>query len=170
MKAGPAANRDFSRVRPMRVEEVAEVSRVIVAAIRSCFTPCYPPEVVEAAVRGNSPEAVLARRIKQADYVLVDDGRIVAMTGLKRNEIGHLFVDPDFAGKGLGRELVAFAGREFRAAGHGEMIVYASLNASGFYERCGFQAVGRGSFPVGDGLELEYISMRTPLDSSGGGR
>jgi GNAT superfamily N-acetyltransferase len=153
----------FAGIRRMRPGEAGEVSRVIVAAIRSGFTGSYSPEVVEAAVRGNSPQAVLARASKQVDYVLVQDGRIAAMTGLKRNEIGHLFVDPAHRGKGMGRRLVDFARRQFRAAGHRDMFTLASLNAVGFYRRCGFRAEGRGSFSPGEGLDLEYVRMRAAL-------
>lgn len=154
--------------RPMRPGEAGEVSRVIVAAIRSGFAPGYSPEVVEAAARGNSPEAVLAHAPKQVDYVLAGDAGVIAMIGLKRNEIGHLFVDPAHAGRGTGRRLVDFARAKFRAAGYRDMFTLASLNAVGFYERCGFRAEGRGSFSVGKGLELEYVRMRAALGRPGG--
>ncbi len=154
----------FPGVRPMKPGEAGEVSRVIIAAIRSGFTPSYSPEVVEATVRGNSPEAVLARASKQADYVLAEGARVTAMIGLKRNEIGHLFVDPAHSGAGTGRRLVDFARRKFQAAGHRDMFTLASLNAVGFYERCGFRAEVRGAFSLGEGLNLEYVRMRAALE------
>ena len=157
----------FPGVRPMKPGEAGEVSRVIIAAIRSGFAPSYSPDVVEATARGNSPEAVLARASKQVDYVLTEDTRVIAMIGLKRNEIGHLFVDPAHSGKGAGRWLVDFARRKFQAAGHRDMFTLASLNAVGFYERCGFRAEGRGAFPLGEGLKLEYVRMRAAVGQPG---
>jgi GNAT superfamily N-acetyltransferase len=155
------------RIRPMKLGEVEDVSRVIVAAIRSGFARSYSAQVVEATVGGNSPEAVLARAAKQIDHVLTGDGRIIAMIGLKRNEIGHLFVEPAHSGKGIGRRLVEFARGEFGTAGHLEMLTLASLNAVGFYEQCGFHAESRGSFSLGKGLDLEYVKMRAAVARSG---
>ena len=58
---------------------------------------------------------------------------------------------------------MAFAASTFRAAGFADMIVHASLNAVGFYERCGFVREGEGSFKVGEGHDLDYIRLRAPL-------
>jgi len=150
-------------IRPMEPADVQRVSEVIVSAIGARLAGCYPADVVAGLIAGNGPSAVADHAPKQTDYVAVRDGRIVAMIGLKRNEIGHLFVDPAEAGRGAGRRLVDFAVERFLAAGYGEMIVLSSLNAVGFYARCGFVERGRGSFPVGDGLPLEYVRMRAEL-------
>jgi len=154
---------DDLSIRPMQPADVERVSEVIVSAIRADLPSSYPPDVVAGLVAGNSPQAVAAHAPKQADYVCLLAGRIVAMIGLKRNEVGHLFVEPEFAGRGVGRRLVAFAADQFRRAGYPDMIVLSSLNAVGFYARCGFVEEGRGSFEVGAGLPLEYIRMRAPL-------
>jgi ribosomal protein S18 acetylase RimI-like enzyme len=150
-------------VRPMRPDEAGQVSRVIVASVRAALPTHYTPDVVAGLCAGNSEQAVAKHAPKQLDYVLERDGRIVAMIGLKRNEIGHLFVDPDFARQGLGRLLVDFAIEQFRQAGYTEMIVLASQNAVGFYERFGFVVEGTGSFEVGPNLPLVYVKMRAKL-------
>jgi putative acetyltransferase len=162
MSTGSVEDASIS-IRPMRPEDAAETSRVIAAAVRSGFAGHYPPATVEALVAGNSPEALLAHAPKQSDYVLVIGDRIAAMIGLKRNEIGHLFVDPAHAGRGLGAELVAFAADLFRKAGHGDMVVLSSLNSAGFYARQGFVEDGRGSFAAGPGAEVAYVRMRRRL-------
>ena len=150
-------------IRPMRAEDAAEASRVIAAAIRSGLAGCYPPATVEALVAANSPKALLAHAPKQTDYVLLLGGRVAAMIGLKKNEIGHLFVDPAHAGRGLGAELVAFAANLFRKAGYGDMVVLSSLNSVGFYARQLFAEDGRGSFAAGPGAEVAYVRMRRRL-------
>ena len=150
-------------IRPMRPAEAEHVSAIIAAAIRSGFSGHYPPDVIEATIVGNSPQAVRDHAPDQTDYVYLQDGRIAAMIGLKRSEIGHLFVDPGYAGRGIGRRLVAFAADRSRRAGHADMTVLSSRNAVGFYERCGFLAEGEGSFDVGPGLPLTYVRMRAPL-------
>ncbi len=150
-------------IRPMRPQDVDRVSELIVAAIRAGLPGSYPADVLAGLIDGNSPTAVSAHAPKQVDYVCEQAGRIVAMIGLKRNEIGHLFVDPQVARRGIGRRLVAFAAEQLRAAGRPDMIVLSSLNAVGFYANCGFVEQARGSFEVGDGLPLEYVRMRAEL-------
>jgi predicted N-acetyltransferase YhbS len=151
-------------IRPMESADVDRVSEVIVAAVRADLPARYPPDVVAGLAAGNDPRAVAGHAPKQADYVCLHDGRIVAMIGLKRNEIGHLFVEPAAAGRGVGRRLVRFAVEQFRQAGYADMIVLSSLNAVGFYARCGFVEEGRGSFPVGENLPLEFVRMRASLE------
>ncbi|MCG3181751.1 MAG: hypothetical protein BIFFINMI_04151 [Phycisphaerae bacterium] len=150
-------------IRPMTPADADTVSALTVASIRARLADCYAPDVVDGLADGNSPAAVLARQSKQTDYVGLIDGRVVGMIGLKRNEIGHLFVHPDHDRRGIGRSLVAFAMACFRQAGHREMIVMSSLNAVDFYARFGFVSERRGSFPLGNGCPLEYVFMRAPL-------
>jgi len=143
----------------MKAAEVAAVSRLVIASIRQGFAGSYSPATIEAVTLGNSVEAISRHAPRQTDYVLRSESRIVGMIGLKRNEIGHLFVHPAESARGHGRMLVDFARKTFLDMGHAEMVVLASLNSVGFYARCGFAERARGSFDVGDGLPLEYVRM-----------
>ncbi len=155
-----------SPIRPMRLKEANAVSRMIIESIRADLHVWYPPEVVEGLVAGNAPEVVRRHGPKQKDYVYLDNDRIIGMVGVKNNEIGHLYVAPSHARRGIGRRLVEFAAELFRQAGCEDMIVLASMYAAPFYERCGFVQTSTGSFNVGDGHPLEYVRMRAPLFSS----
>jgi len=150
-------------IHPMTDEEAEPASALIRAAIHSAFPACYSVKVVEAVAAANTADFLRGLAPQQTNYVLAEDGEIVGVIGLKRNEIGHLFVHPDHSGRGIGRRLVAFAAATFRGAGFTDMIVHASRNAVGFYQRCGFVAEGEGSFDVGPALPLRYVSLRAGL-------
>lgn len=154
-------------IRPMEMDEAERVSELVRAAIRADLPKRYARNVVEALADANSPQAIRTHGPRQIDYVALKSEAIVAMIGLKANEIGHLFVDPDEAGQGIGRRLVDFAAEMIRRQGHSEMFVLSSLNAADFYARCGFIEEGTGSFSVGDGLPLHFVRMRTPLHDVG---
>jgi GNAT superfamily N-acetyltransferase len=154
---------ETDRIRAMMPGEAGEVSRIVATAVRADLPAAYAPDVVEALAASNGPEAIARHPPKQTDYVYERSGRLAAMLGLKKNEIGHLFVHPDFARQGIGRRLVAFAADTFRRAGFPDMIVLASLNAAAFYARCGFVEESRGSFDVAPGLPLPYVKMRVRL-------
>ena len=73
--------------------------------------------------------------------VYENDGRIVGFLALIDNEVGGLFVDPDFQGRGIGRSLMDRA-RESRP--FLELIVFeANPVARRFYETYGFEFVDR---------------------------
>ena len=152
-----------SKMRPMDESEVDAVSEMIIASIRADLPACYAPEVVEGLVAGNAPEVVRSHGPKQKDYVYIEDGQIVGMVGVKRNEIGHLYVLPEWSRRGIGRILVEFAAELFRQGGYEDMMVMGSPYAAEFYEHCGFVREGEGSFKVGEGHDLDYIRLRAPL-------
>jgi putative acetyltransferase len=69
------------------------------------------------------------------------DGRVTGFLALIGNEVGAVFVDPAYQGRGVGRSLMNWA-RDSRA--WLELSVFeANSSGRGFYERCGFEYVGR---------------------------
>jgi len=139
--------------------DAGRVSEIIASAVRAHFPGHYTDEVAAALISRNRPEDILGHAPKQLDYVCEHDSRIVAMIGIKKNEIGHLFVDPAAEGLGIGRHLVEFAVADIRSRGYADLFVLSSLNAVGFYERCGFAREKGGSFDVLPGLPLPYVRM-----------
>jgi len=79
--------------------------------------------------------------------VLERDGEILAFytlapfEGPDTLELGHLFVDPDHLGRGLGRQLLEHACRVARARGFAELFVQSDPNAEGFYRASGAKHV-----------------------------
>jgi ribosomal protein S18 acetylase RimI-like enzyme len=72
--------------------------------------------------------------------------------------IRRVWVHPDFAGQGLGRELVTLAEARARSAGAERYVVCASMNAIGFYEKLGFRAI-RPDPRIYDGREVPFLFM-----------
>lgn len=67
-------------------------------------------------------------------------------------ELDGLFVEPDFRGKGIGRQLVAHAVAMARDAGAGSLRVVANPRAAGFYAACGFEIIGEEQTRFGRAL------------------
>ncbi len=57
-------------------------------------------------------------------------------------ELGFLFVDPTFIGKGYGRELIMHVQEEARHLGYSKMIIEGDPNAERFYHSAGGVVVG----------------------------
>ena len=77
-------------------------------------------------------------------------------------ELGFLFVEPDFIGKGYGRKLITHAQEEARHLGYGKMIIQGDPNAERFYRSAGGLLVGtRKSASIPDReLPLFCINLR----------
>ena len=67
-----------------------------------------------------------------------------------RCELDDLFIEPDSMGLGVGRLLVDDVATRAAAAGASYVDVIANPNASGFYERLGFEITGQASTRFGD--------------------
>jgi putative acetyltransferase len=85
------------------------------------------------------------------------DGRVVGFISLLGNEIGGIFVDPEFHRSGIGRALVDRA-RELR--GEVEVEVFTrNLLGRAFYERLGFKVLHQ---KLHDQTGLEIMRLRLP--------
>lgn len=73
---------------------------------------------------------------------------LVATLNLIPQEDGSLLlrqfaVHNSCQGKGVGRQLVAFAHSFAREKGFRKIVLHSRLNAVGFYEKCGYRLTGR---------------------------
>lgn len=69
------------------------------------------------------------------------EGRVVGFIALIGNEVGAIFVDPEYQGRGIGRALMSHA-RSSR--GVLELDVFeANSIGRGFYDALGFEVIGR---------------------------
>lgn len=72
-------------------------------------------------------------------WVYEKDNKVIGFISLMENEVGAIFVDPEFHGKGIGRALMEHAKslREFL-----ELYVFKENKIGrNFYEKCGFKFV-----------------------------
>ena len=150
-------------VRRMTEAEYPVAARLMERSISRLMPSHYPPDTLRWLIHHNQPDGIRARSVKQEDYLAWRGANAVGYLGIKRSEIGHLFVDPDAAGQGVGAFLVRFAEDLFRQRGHKTSLVLASLNAAAFYERMGFQRTGDGSLDLAPGVRLPYVRMEKTL-------
>ncbi len=92
---------------------------------------------------------------------------MAGVVALRNNRhLYHLFVAPEFQGRGLGRQLWSHA-REFAlgTGNPGEFTVNASRNAVVVYERFGFAPVG----PEVQQHGVAFVPMRLTMGNHNGG-
>ncbi|MYE91645.1 GNAT family N-acetyltransferase [Candidatus Poribacteria bacterium] len=80
-------------------------------------------------------------------FVIEVEGNTVGFYSLEHvsafeAELGYLFVEPMFIGKGYGRKLMAHAQQKARHLGYNQMTVQGDPNAEQFYRAAGGAVVG----------------------------
>lgn len=74
------------------------------------------------------------------------DGVVIGYSTVVGHELVHLFVDPDHAGRGFGRVLLAAAEAKMTEAGHDEFELHTMVGnapAIGLYESAGWRVTDR---------------------------
>ena len=98
-------------------------------------------------------------------HVAIIDGVPVA-TGLinfQTGELEALFVLPAFMGQGVGKKMLVYLEELAREAGLTEVRLEATLNAEGFYQRCGFTGSAQAVYESPSGLKLACVPMHKQL-------
>jgi len=98
----------------------------------------YSNEQVKVLLIGRTPEGYLPAIERGEMFVTESDGRMVGFGHATQGEVQALFVDPGWAGRGVGSALLRHA-IGLAARGHeGPIQLTSTLNAVGFYEAHGF--------------------------------
>jgi ribosomal protein S18 acetylase RimI-like enzyme len=128
----------------------------------------YSPE----AIAGELADPLLSHQVVERDRQLVAFAKIgplglpVSSPPPKAGEIKQLYVLNAFAGKGIGRQLMAWALKTLKAASfekHYLSVFSENHRAIRFYRNHGFEKCGEYDYPVGDHLDLEWIMVRSRI-------
>jgi ribosomal protein S18 acetylase RimI-like enzyme len=139
-----AAMTSSTIVRAAKDADAKAICALHLSAVRALCAPHYAPHIIEGWLRGRVPEGYLPGIRSGSMFVAESDAKVVGFGQSKPGEVLAVFVEPGFAGRGIGSELLT---RALRVAGadNGAVRVEATINAVGFYEHRGFRVVGQGT-------------------------
>lgn len=120
----------------------------------------YPPEQLDAWVSRIDPERLERMMLSLYTIVATSGNRVVGFASLDAAsaELEFLYVDPLYAGRGIGRSLSQAIDAEARRRGLTRVGVTASLNAAPIYLRLGYRHERRVEKTI-DGVTLECHRM-----------
>lgn len=128
-------------IRPALDDDAADISAVILRALRETNAKDYSDETIARVVRSFSPDAVLALIAKRTVFVAAVGSRVVATASLDGSVVRTVFVAPDVQARGIGRLLMAEIERTARERNIPSLTVPSSVTAETFYAGLGFNAV-----------------------------
>jgi N-acetylglutamate synthase-like GNAT family acetyltransferase len=128
-------------IRPARDDDAADISAVILRALRETNAKDYTDEIIARIGQSFGPDAVRQLIEKRTVFVASIGSRVVGTAGLDGSVVRTVFVAPDVQANGIGKLLMAAIERTARERGIASLTVSSSVTAETFYARLGFKAV-----------------------------
>jgi GNAT superfamily N-acetyltransferase len=169
--------------RAARLTDVPALESLVVLSTRALQSPFYSSAQLDAAL--GSVFGVDTQLIRDGTYyVATFEERIVACGGWSRRRtkyggdagkrgddplrdpetepamIRAFFVHPDFARRGIGRELIRRSECAALAAGFREIEIVATLAGEPLYAACGYVVAERFDIALANGLPLPVVRMQ----------
>ncbi len=146
-------------IRLMQPEEAAAVSDLVIETLRTTNAKDYSLEYLEGIVQRKQPADILAEAEHFHFYVAVEDRRIVGCGAIgpywgspTESSLFTLFVHPAHQGKGIGRQLIQALEQDAYGLRAQRIEVPASITATPFYLKCGYQYKPGHTEPDEEGL------------------
>lgn len=130
------------------ISDFETVKRITAETINGVYPHYYPMGAVDFFLNHHNDENIENDIRSGTVYLCFDNENIaVGTVTVKENEIGRLFVLPEYQGNGYGKELISFAENKI-SENYNEIILHASLPAKAIYLKRGYK-------------ETEYHSVKT---------
>jgi GNAT superfamily N-acetyltransferase len=170
------------QLRLARGDDIPALEQLIARSVRQLSTGYYTSAQIESALR--YVFGVDTQLIADGTYFVVEAGGHIAACGgwskrktlyggdqLKAGEdalldptteaarIRAFFVDPAYARRGIGRQLLAACEQAAQAAGFRRLEMGATLPGVPLYAAAGYQAIERIDYQMPDGVILPIVRM-----------
>lgn len=154
------------RIRRGRLADAAGLYAVQERAVRVLGRRVYNDSQIESWVHGNTPARYVEAMRDEGEVFEVAVSRLRGVVGfcaLKDSELRSLYVDPDWAGLGVGSALLRRAETMIAAAGHDRVVIGASLAGLPFYEQRGYSVLKHRHWRSRGGLMIPAADMEKRL-------
>jgi putative acetyltransferase len=149
------------KIRAAGPGDAAFIQQVHEDSIRGLGPRAYSRAEVESWATGLKPTGYVWAMTQGGETFLVaETNRIIAFCSFTADEVRGLYVRPEWAGRGIGSELLARAEAALHASGRECIPIGASLSAVGFYLARGYEIVRRRSWRTRGGLVIDIADMK----------
>ena len=145
-------------IRPYAAGDAEQLAGLVQRCLVEVNSRDYPADVIAGLCASYTAAqfAGLARR--RHIYIAECDAVLAGTVSRERNMVFTMFVDPRWAARGIGRQLMRHAEQQAAGEGHDHMETAASITAHAFYLALGYTDLRESE----TGFGLTYL-MRKPL-------
>jgi GNAT superfamily N-acetyltransferase len=147
----------MTTIRRFAAADAPAVAGLIARCLREVNSRDYPADIIDRMCAHFDAARVAELAAQRQMFVAEADG-VVGTISRDGNKVHTMFVQPDAAGRGIGRLLLRHIEALAAADGHDFMETSSSITAHGFYQRLGYVDVR--STETAFGLNL---ILRRPL-------
>lgn len=157
-------------IRDLTVDDIASLRRLHIASFRKLASSHFNEEEIAAFEHYAMSQSFASERnegvLEKSLIGAVRDGRLVGTGEWARStgpavmaQIRAVFVDPFFAGCGVGQRLVGELELRIANAGYDEVGVRSTVNATAFFEQLGYRITSHGQQVLhpGEGLAVTFL-------------
>ncbi|OBT11614.1 hypothetical protein A9267_03025 [Shewanella sp. UCD-FRSSP16_17] len=152
------------RIRKANTSDIDVAWEIRKESIKAECVDYYPNEVIEPWLNGALPEG-FASEIESHFYVALQGNNIIGLGAFSysENKIYAIFVKPEFMGKGVGKQIMAFL--EALALESNIKTVYldSTLNAAPFYRSLGYVGDTVIKYNNPRGFVMDCVAMQKSL-------
>ncbi|MGE8461954.1 MAG: N-acetyltransferase family protein [Pseudomonas capeferrum] len=125
-------------IRLAKPEDAEDISHVVIAALRRSNAADYDAGTILRVEASFSANAILELLTRRLVFVALNEGQVIATASLDADVVRSVFVDPEFQGHGVGKQMMEVIENEAIARGLEGLRVPSSVTAEGFYAGLGF--------------------------------
>ncbi|RAL64710.1 hypothetical protein DID88_001741 [Monilinia fructigena] len=174
------------QLRRATVDDIPQLHPLIDASVRGLQAEHYSPAQIAGALK--SVYGVDTQLIKDGNYFVVTSGDLIVGSGgisyrstlyggdqfatrdskllnpeVDGARIRAFFVHPSWTRRGIAGMIIRACENAAIEAGFKKAEIGSTLSGVAFYEKMGYEALGRSDAPLDDGLILEIVKMGKSL-------
>lgn len=147
-----------AQVRPFRPADAPRLAEIVQRCLREVNSRDYPAAIIDKMCAHFTAERFADLSSQRRIFVAAAGDVVHGTVSLDGNKVFTMFVDPDQAGRGIGRRLMEHIETVAAHDGYDHMETGASITAHDFYRTLGYTDIRESETEFG----LNYI-LRKPL-------
>jgi len=120
--------------------DAREISICRERAIKKINSKIYSKKGVGDLIINSSFSSVVLDLEDYEIFILVEDDCVIGTVSLGKNQIGELYVDPDYAGRGIGKKLLNFIEKYAKSKDIKNIYLFSTVSSEKFYKKNGYKA------------------------------
>ena len=146
-------------IKKARLDQTDEIDEIVSKTIKEIYPKYYSDEVVEFFLALHNHDTIHNDILEDNTYVIGCGTTILGTGTMNQNAISRVYITPDNQHEGIGTRLMDYLEKEIIKK-YSHVNIDASLPATEFYRKRGYELLRQAEYAVSNGKLLSYSMMR----------